>query len=838
MIDLPIYQVLDELKTSIQNSPTVVLQAPPGAGKTTVVPLELLDAPWLKGRKIIILEPRRLAAKTAAYRMAEQLNESVGQTVGYRVRMESKVSAQTRIEVVTEGILTRRIQNDPDLSDIGLIIFDEFHERSINADLGLALSLEVQQALRDDLRIIIMSATIDGDRITRDLGDIPLISSSGKCYPVETIHVKSGTGRALNADVASTVIRALRENTGSILVFLPGVGEIREVESVLKNGPVEDGVDICPLYGNLTQDEQQKAISPSPGGRRKVVLATSIAETSLTIEGVSVVIDSGMRRVPKYDPNSGMTRLETQRVSKSAAEQRRGRAGRMEPGTCYRLWTDSVERSLAEHSTPEILEAELSTLVLELAQWGVRDSSELFWLDIPPVAAVNEAQILLKSLNAIDSEGAITTHGRKMLGLGIHPRLAHMIIKGAELGQAKLACELAAIISERDFLRFAFGDGLCCISTRIDALRAFESNGAKRFNSADIDKSAARRILELAKLWERKLVPKAQQKQDIDLCGVLLGFAYSDRIGKQRKGDATRYLLSNGRGAHFDHHDALVSSEYIVVANLAGRDKDAKIFLAADISIKQINSFFNNDCEKHEFIIWDDRDGCVKARKQLKLGELVLEDKPLTTFDNELAVAAVIDAIKNRGLSSLSWDKETTTLRARMDFLHRTMPDEWPDVSDEALLESIDQWLAPYLNNITRESQFNKIDLKNALLSLLDWKKRGELDTLAPTHIQVPAGPNIRLDYLCGDIPVLPVKLQMMFGAMETPRIAGGKVAVLLHLLSPAQRPVQITQDLAGFWSGSYELVKKDLKGRYPKHDWPDSPQNAVPVCGAKKRNL
>ena len=835
MSELPIYQVVSELKSTVAAHSLTILQAPPGAGKTTVVPLELVNESWLAGKTIMILEPRRLAAVTAASRMAQLLNEPVGRTVGYRVRMDSKISTDTKIEVVTEGILTRRIQNDPELSDVGLIIFDEFHERSINADLGLALSLEIQQVFREDLKIIIMSATLDGQRISAALDNAPVVSSQGRCYPVEQIYLPFDNPRQLTDYMLRAISRAIQENSGSVLAFLPGVSEIKQVERALKASSSFASIDILPLYGDLNQKEQQRAIQPSPDARRKIVLATSIAETSLTIEGVTIVVDSGLRRKPKFDPNTGMSKLETVRVSKSSAEQRSGRAGRLSPGICYRLWSDNVQRSLIEHDLPEIVDAELSNLVLELLQWGAGSFSDLFWLDSPPEPALNEAMSLLRSLDAVDDSDRITVHGTQMLTLGLHPRLAHMIIKGEQLGQAQLACELVAVISERDFIRFKFGDGNCCITTRIEALRQFKKKGETKFNSGTFERRSAQRILELSKLWLRKLKFRHEQESNNDLCGVLVGFAYIDRIAKQRVNSPTRYLLANGRGAHFDHHDVLSASEYIVVANLAGRDKDAKIFLAADLTKKQIIKYFEMHCHKSEFVVWDDQENCIKAREQLLIGDVVLEDKPLRVFDQELAISAIVTVIKERGLTCLPWNRDIIELRARLDFLHRTLPEEWPDVSDQSLLASLEVWIAPYLSGVTHLKHFSKIDLKNALLSLLDWKMQRAIDVLAPTHIKVPAGPNIRLDYSSGNIPVLPVKLQMMFGAVETPTIVNGQVPVLLHLLSPAQRPVQITQDLAGFWSSSYEFVKKDLKGRYPKHDWPDDPLNSKPKVGTRR---
>lgn len=822
---LPIHEVLPQLRQALASSPNVVLQAPPGAGKTTAVPLALLNEAWLAGRKIIMLEPRRLAARAAARFMARSLGEEAGETVGYRVRLESRVGPRTRIEVVTEGVLSRMLQHDPALEGVGIVIFDEFHERSLQADLGLALCLESQAALRDDLKLLVMSATLDGEAVARLLGAAPIVSSEGRSHPV-TVHHAAHHARGRQSDPQSellaTVLRALREEDGSILVFLPGAGEIRRLEQVLQAQQLGDGVIIAPLYGTLATADQDRAIAPAPAGKRKIVLATNIAETSLTIEGIRIVIDSGVMREPRFDPGSGMTRLETVAISQASAEQRAGRAGRIEPGVCYRLWSEG--RHLIPFNIPEIASADLAPLALELAQWGVSDAATMSWLTPPPAAALAQGRELLQRLGALDEQCIITGHGRQMAELPMHPRLAHMVIRGKEIGAGALACEVAALLGERDILRGVRDDA--DIHGRVRALR----NGS----GDNVDRGAVKRLQQVARQWQAQLGIKPSASDDLQQLGLLLAWAYPDRIGICRDG-GHRYLLSNGRGAVLHEHDPLCGCEFIVAAQLEGSDSNARIQLAAALERAQFEKYFSEQIERSERVEWDSREARVRASRQVRFGALVLEERQLDKPDPDQIAAAMVQGIRELGIASLPWSKAGESWRERVQFMHRHAPEQWPDVSDEGLMNSLEEWLAPFLTGISRREHLQRIDLLAALNTLLPWERQRQLDELAPTHLMVPTGSRIPLDY-SNDPPVLAVRLQEMFGATDTPRIAGGKVAVLLHLLSPAHRPVQVTQDLAGFWRGSYFEVKKDMKGRYPKHYWPDDPLQAEPTRRAKPK--
>ena len=820
-MELPIDGVLPEIGRALAESNALVLQAPPGAGKTTRVPLYLLEQPWLSGRRIVMLEPRRLAARAAARFMAAQLGESVGATVGHRMRMDTKVGPATRIEVVTEGVLTRMLQDDPELSDYGAILFDEFHERSLQADLGLALARECQQALRPDLRLLVMSATLDGEPVARLLGDAPVVTSRGRSYPVDMHYVPAGSG-PVEPDVARTVRQVLASEPGSVLVFLPGTGEIRKVQRLLADG-LPDDVLLAPLYGNLPQAEQEAAIMPAPQGRRKVVLATAIAETSLTIEGVRVVVDAGLERRPRFDPVSGLTRLVTIRVSQAAAEQRAGRAGRVEPGVCYRLWAEAEQSRLAAFSPPEIMEADLSGLVLELAQWGTQEPGELAWLDQPPAAAWSQARDLLRDLGALDAQGRINEHGRAMAALGIAPRLAHMVINGARLGWARMACELAAVLTERDILSGDAGRD-SDVASRIAALRA---GGKGRLTQV---RRAASNLL-------RRLPGSREESENHDSPGILLAFAYPDRIAQRRPGRDPRFRLANGRGAWLPEADSLRESEFLVAASLDGKAQDARIYLAGELSRAALEEHFADAFETAEQVDWDDDAGVVRARRQRRYGSLVLADTPLHDPDPEAVTAALMAGIRRRGLDCLPWTKELRQWQARVQFLRGVEGEEWPDVSDEALLKELETWAAPFCPGATRLSQLKGFPLKSALEARLGYDRLRRLDDQAPTHIEVPSGSRIRLDYGAGETPVLAVKLQELFGLEETPRVGGGRVPVMLHLLSPARRPVQVTQDLAGFWRGAYHEVRKDLRGRYPKHPWPEDPTTAVATRHTKARS-
>ncbi|HEY2874377.1 MAG TPA: ATP-dependent helicase HrpB [Reyranella sp.] len=800
MTSLPVDEALPRLKAVLAERPAAVLVAPPGAGKTTRVPLALLDAAWLGGRKIIMQEPRRLAARAAARRMAATLCEAVGETVGYRVRLDSKVGPRTRIEVVTDGLFLRMLQDDPSLEGVGCVIFDELHERGLETDLSFALVRESQQALREDLRVIAMSATLDPGPVSERLGGAPLVESAGRMFPVDTRYLdREASGRFEDA-VANAVRNALTQESGSALVFLPGVGEIRRVEERLQG--LAANIDVAPLYGDLSPADQDRAISPSPAGRRKVVLATSIAETSLTIEGVRIVIDGGLMRVPRFSPRSAMTRLETVRVSQASADQRRGRAGRLEPGVCYRLWTEEAQRGLLTFTPPEILDADLAPLALELAAWGVSDASTLPWLTPPPASALATARALLLETGAVDSGGAITPHGRTMVRLGQHPRLAHLVLKGRELRQGKVAALIAAILGERDFLRERDVD----LRHRVDM--ALNGRAPRLINES------ARRLTSR---------DARDEMPDPSMTGALLALAYPDRIGRRRAGTANRYLLSGGRGAALPEGDPMSNEEFVVVADLDGSTQDARVFLAAPITLAEIEELYGEHIVDEEIVDW--RGGSVVARRRRRFGALVLEDKPINKPDPEKVKAAMLAGLRQRGLP---WTDDLQTWRQRIAFL-RHVDESWPDLSDAALLRSLD-WLEPFVDGAAR-----RIDFTAAVKALVPWDRQRQVDSLAPTHIEVPSGSRVPVDYANPAEPTLSVRLQEMFGLTDTPRIAN-RVPVTIHLLSPARRPVQVTRDLASFWKNAYRDVKAELKGRYPKHYWPDDPLIAEPTARAKPR--
>lgn len=824
---LPIDEVLGELRTALHAPRQVILQAPPGAGKSTRVPLALLDEPWLAGKRIIMLEPRRIAARNVATYMAQCLGEKVGETVGYRMRLDTRVGKGTRIEVVTEGVLTRMLQHDPALEQAGLVIFDEFHERSLHADLGLALALDAQDALRDDLRILIMSATLESEPLRRMLDDPPVVISAGRAHPVSVHYLGKPDSRRIDETVVSAIRKALREEPGSVLVFLPGAGEIRRVQNLLAAAQTDANVQIMPLYGDLSFDRQEAAILPAGPGMRKVVLATSIAETSLTIEGVRVVIDAGLRRVPRFDPRSGMTGLITATVTQSAAEQRRGRAGRTEPGVCYRLWSEAEQARLTPHTGAEILEADLAPVVLELALWGALDITRLRWLDAPPVAAIAQASDLLQRLGAIGAEGRPTPHGRAMAELPVHPRLAHMILKGKDWGCAALACDMAALLGERDPLRGRAGARSADLRSRLLALHAASDSG-------DHDRNLLQRIGRQADML-RQRVGVRDDKGGPDMTGVLLACAYPDRVAQRRGAQDLRYRLASGRGAQLAQVEELALSEYLAAAELDANEREARIHLAAPVTLADLERFLPENITECAFVAWDEQSGSVRMRRQRRFGELVLSDMPHDNPDAQDIERALMEGIRGRGLGVLPWSREARSLQARILFLRRVLGTDWPDVSDEALLATLETWLLPYVQGMNRLDHLARLDIGQIVLSLLEWHVQQQLDALAPTHLAVPTGSRIRIDYDQAT-PVLAVRLQEVFGLQETPRIAGGRVPVTLHLLSPAMRPVQITQDLASFWNNTYQEVKKDLKGRYPRHYWPDDPLQAEPVKGTRRR--
>ena len=821
---LPINNIIPDLLNNLESQTTILLQAPPGAGKTTRVPLALMDAPWRENRKILMLEPRRLAARSAARYMAGQMGEKPGQTVGYRTRLDTQVTSATVIEVVTEGILTRLIQNDPALEDYAVVIFDEFHERSLQADLGLALVREARQALREDLRIIVMSATLDTAPIARLLGDVPVLSSDGRAFPVEVAYRPIPRNGRVEEQVVSVIHEALADQSGSLLVFLPGAGEIRRVERQLQNQTGND-VIVAPLYGNLKSEEQDRAIAPAPEGYRKVVLATAIAESSLTIEGVRVVIDSGQQRRAVFDANSGMTRLVTGWVSKASAEQRKGRAGRIEPGACYRLWSESAQFGLAEFTPPEIQEADLAPLVLELAQWGARSPDQLDWIDPPPAAHWQQAVALLQWLDMLDADSAITEHGKAARDMGVHPRLAHMILRGRDIGHGYLAAELAALLEERDLAGRSAGADM---QERVRMLRGSgPRQGVDTARVISITKSVSR----LAAGLER---PQAMPSEDE--VGRVLAQAYPDRIARKRRGEAPRYQLSNGRGAALRSDDRLARYEWLVAAELDGKAREATIYLAAPVTPAVLEQDLSGHIEEHEEAVWDERRGTVVARRVRKLGQLELEETALPAPSPELVQQGLLAAVRKKGLGSLPWTPAAEQWLARVTLLAEYFSGEWPTVSERWLTDNLETWLGPFLAGMTHWRDLDKLNLIQALASLLEYPQQQALEDLAPTRLTIPTGQSVALDYTAENGPVLAAKLQALFGWTKTPTVAGGQVPVVIHLLSPAQRPLAVTADLASFWQNAYPEVRKDMRGRYPKHPWPEDPLMADASQGTKKR--
>ncbi len=828
--------MLPALAAALRDGNRAVLEAPPGAGKTTRVPLALLDEPWLGGQKLVMLEPRRLAARAAARRMAQTLGERAGGTVGYRVRLDSRVSARTRIEVVTEGVLTRMLQDDPALDGVGCVVFDEFHERNLPSDLGLALALESQTALRPGLRLVVMSATLDGERVAALLAEggqpAPLVRSEGRAFPVET-HYLDRTPQGRTEDLAARAVRrAMAETDGDALVFLPGAGEIRRTEERLREGLPTD-VDLAPLFGALPAAEQDRAIAPSPTGRRKVVLATDIAETSLTIEGVRVVVDAGLARRPRFDPASGMTRLETVRVSRASADQRRGRAGRLGPGTCHRLWTEFEHSHLAPFTPPEIAAADLAPLALELAAWGA-DPAALRWLDPPPEASFQQARALLRDLRALDGQGRVTPHGRRMARLGAHPRLAHLVLRGDEMGLGATACRLAALLGERDPLRSpGRTPPPADLRLRLDLLRG--RSAPPSVHGCSVDQGAVARAREDAKRWQRRL-GIGLEEADAEAAGLLLALAYPERVAQRRPGSSARYRLRNGRAAALPDADALTGADFLTAAHLGGHGREARIFLAAPVTAEELEEQFADEVDEAEEVVWEAEAGRVVARRQVRLGGVVLREGPLPEPDPTAVAEALLGGIRAAGAEALPWSKAARRLRDRLGFLHALDPGAWPDVSDDALLASADDWLLPHLWGMTRLDDLRRLDLAEALLAWLPWERREEIDRLAPSHLAVPSGSRIPVDYAEPEAPVLAVRLQEVFGLTETPRVGGGRVPVVMHLLSPAHRPAQVTRDLASFWREGYFDVRKDLRGRYPKHHWPEDPLTAEATHRAKRR--
>ena len=822
---MPVDSAIPMLLDALREHGGAVLTAAPGAGKTTRVPLRLLGEPWLAGRRVLMLEPRRMAARSAASYMATLLGERPGRTVGYRIRMESRVGPGTRIEVVTEGVLTRMLQSDPSLEDYGIVIFDEFHERSLHADLGLALCLEAKQVLRDDLRLLVMSATLDSGPVAKLMGGVPVVASEGRQYPVETRYMPKPADMPPEEHVVRAIRTALKEETGGLLVFLPGEREIRRTAALLG---APEGTAVLPLYGALPQHEQDKALTDPEPGIRKIVLATSIAETSLTVSGIRVVIDAGLRRVPKFSPRTGMTRLATTAVSLDAAEQRRGRAGRLEPGVCYRLWAEEQERAMPRAIVPEMLEADLAPLLLELDAWGASDPRALPFLDPPPESALAQAAELLERLGARDAAGKLTPHGRRMAETGLHPRLAHMALKALELGHGALACELAALLEERDVLASQGPESAgVLVRPRLAALRAA---AAGRIPTGVHESAARRAAAEAAHLKRRFGVPE-HEKPDDRVAGLLLGFAYPDRIGMRRTttepGSGAAYTLAIGRGAALPTGSPLAAEPFIVAAELDDAGADSRIRLAAPFDAAWFAEHFAGQIREERSVAWARQSGAVRARRLTRFGALVLKETALDKPEPEEIAKALLDALRAEGLDKLPWTKQARQLRGRMAAL-RLLDPSWPDVSDEALVARLEEWLLPHAIGMKSLGDLKRLDLAAALESLLDWNRRRELDEEAPTHFRLPSGSRIAIDYSDPSAPVLAAKLQELFGMSRTPVIGYGRLPLTLHILSPAMRPVQVTRDLAGFWKNGYFDVKKELKGRYPKHYWPDDPGTAT----------
>jgi len=833
---LPICSSIDELKKALVHS-SAVLAAPPGSGKTTLVPLALVDETWLADRKILILEPRRMAARAAASRMAFLLGEKVGQRVGYQIRFDRQISKTTRIEVLTEGILTRRLQNDAALDDVGLIIFDEFHERSIHADLALALCLELCQ-LRDDLHLLVMSATLDTAPVAELLDDVPIIQGQGQHHEVTIDYLpRPATGRIVDTTIAG-IRRVVREQQGDVLVFLPGTGEIQEVFRRLGNEPELDNILISPLFGDLPPKEQDLAILPDPGGRRRVILATSIAETSLTIEGIHCVVDSGWSRRPQFTPGNGLSRLTTVRVSRAAARQRAGRAGRLGPGYCLRLWTIGEHSGLIPFHPPEIVTVDLTGLALELALWGVTDPGELRWLDPPRHGPYQQARELLFSLNAVDGAGRITDTGRQLAALPIHPRLGHMLLVAKKRGQLPLACDIAAILSERDLMFRNDGNSSAEIHLRHRLLELWRKNGADSAARRGGDPLRCRRVDQIARRWFRLLGGK-KINREVETSGIgnLLVYAYPDRVARRRPNQREKYLLTTGRGALLPPGDPLAASEFLIVPHLDAGQTEGRIFLAEPLDVAELRSEHSTLFTESQQIFFDDASARVVAMRRLCLGKIVVEQIPLTDVAEEEVTRVMLPAIRRLGLDCLNWGEEARQIQARVSLLRSLQPEmNWPDLSDSFLLDDL-SWLEPYLAGIVRAGQLKQIHLKKIFMSMLGWERQQRLERDAPCSIVVPSGRKIRVEYQQGGPPLLAVRLQEMFGLTKTPTVCGGRQLVLLHLLSPARRPIQITSDLAGFWQNGYPAVKKELKGRYPKHYWPDDPLIAVAIRGVKRKN-
>lgn len=829
--ELPVADALPALREALARGRAAVLRAEPGAGKTTLVPVALLDEPWLAGRKIVMLEPRRLAARAAARRIAWLLGEEVGGVVGHRVRFDTRVGPRTRIEVVTEGVLTRMLLDDPALDAVGLVIFDEFHERNLHGDVGLALAMESRAVLRPDLALLVMSATLDGAAVSSHLGGAPCIETAGRVFPVETRYRPPRRGERLEDAVATVVREALAAEPGDVLVFLPGAREIRRVGERLAS-VADDRTAVLALHGMLDGAAQDAAIAPSAPDCRKVVLSTSIAETSLTIDGVRVVVDAGLTRVAHFSPRTGMSRLETSRVSRAAADQRRGRAGRTEPGVCYRLWAEADDATLAAASAPEIANADLASVILDLAAAGLRAPEDLAWLDAPPPPALAQARELLRELGALDGEGRATAHGRRMAELGLHPRLAHLALLARGRGLGALAADLVALLGERDVARAgaASAGGVDVdLRPRVDALR-----GSQR--DLDVDRGAIRRARAEADEWRRRLRVPPGERADSAPTGWCVALAYPDRIAQRRAGQVGRFLLASGRGASLDPAQPLAHAPYLAVAEIDDTGAEGRIRLAAPIDEGELRALAGERVTTAIEVTWDDEVRGVVAREVERYGALVLASRPTSRVDLEAVRAAWLARIARQGIASLPWTDAARRLRERLRFLGTVDAESWPDVSDEALAARLGEWLGPRLDGVRREADLARVDLAGAVLSLVDGRRRAQLAELAPERFEAPTGSSIAIDYGDPSAPAVAIRLQELFGCTDSPRLAGGRVPLTFRLLSPAHRPVQVTRDLAGFWRGSYAEVRRELRGRYPKHAWPENPLEAAPTRGARRR--
>ena len=828
---LPIIHSLPQLKKAIATS-SAVLTAPPGSGKTTIVPLALLDEPWLKNRKIIILQPRRVATRAACFRMSALLQEEPGNTVGYHIRHDKRTSVKTKIEVVTEGILTRRIQNDPELSDVGLIIFDEFHERSIHADLALALCLDLCQ-INDNLRILVMSATLDTEPVSHLLGNAPVINGQGKCHEVEIEYQQSFPTQHISRSVAAGIVKVLKKRDGDILVFLPGVGEIVATEKVLRNSDECRDIRIQTLYGNLSQKEQDGILYPRDSRQRRVVLATSIAETSLTIEGIANVVDSGWSKRPCFNPANGLTTLKTIRVSQSSADQRAGRAGRLGPGYCLRLWDRTTHHSLTPFYPPEIINSDLSPLVLQLLLWGVTDPDELLWLDPPRRSSYSNAIALLSSLGAIDENKHLTPLGRTLAALPLHPRLGHLLIRAQEAGKLEKGADICSLLTERDIMDYR-DEASAEISLRLELLHTFRTTNSQLVYKHGGRPDLCRRVAQTARLFARSIPKKSAQYSRLSTASLLV-FAYPDRIAKRLPNQFGKYLLANGRIAALKPSDPLNHSEYLVVANMDGGQKEGRIYLAEPVDLTLLTDGHSTLIQSHESVQWNQARGAITATSRQLIGAITLKETQLHNVDENLVTRAIMEEIYKNGLRLLDWNTKVVQLQSRVTVLRDQQPETaWPDLTTTHLEKNLD-WLEPYIHGIRNREQLKKLNLYQILLSQLDYRLQQKLQRDAPEHFLVPSGSQIRINYAEGDQPILAVRIQELFGGSETPTICGGRLPLLLHLLSPARRPIQVTSDLKSFWENSYHEVVKDLKGRYPKHFWPDDPIAARATKTTKK---